>query len=66
MPFVQVTIVEGRTVEQKRALIQGITEACVSAVDATPENVRIAIYEVSPDEWGVAGETVTQIRARNS
>lgn len=66
MPFIQVTLIEGRTVDQKRELIRRITQAAVETVDATPENVRIAIYEVSADDWGVAGQTVTDIRAGKS
>ena len=64
MPFIQVTMLEGRTVEQKHALIKALTDATVDAVAATPENVRIAIYEVSTDDWGVAGEAVSVIRSR--
>lgn len=63
MPFIQVTLVEGRSIEQKRELIARITQAAVDTVNATPDNVRIAIYEVSADEWGVAGKTVTEMRA---
>lgn len=66
MPFIQVTMIEGRTVEQKHALIRQITQACISTLDAQPDNVRIAIYEVSADEWGVAGEAVSVMRARTA
>lgn len=64
MPFIQVTMIEGRTVEQKHELIKALTQAAVSTVDTVAENVRVAIYEVSADDWGVAGEAVAVTRAR--
>ena len=55
MPFVQVTMVSGRTVEQKHALIAGLTEAVTAALGTPAERVRVAIYEVSQDDWGIGG-----------
>lgn len=62
MPFIQVTMLEGRTVEQKHALMKGVTEAVNDALGNKPENVRIAIYEVSKDEWAVGGVPMSQLR----
>jgi 4-oxalocrotonate tautomerase family enzyme len=56
MPFVQVTMVAGRTTEQKHALIAKVSEAVSSALDTPVDRVRVAIYEVSPDEWGIGGQ----------
>lgn len=64
MPFIQVTMLEGRTVEQKHALISALTEAAVASVGAKPESVRVALYEVSGDDWGVAGEAMSVLKAR--
>ena len=55
MPFVQVTMVSGRTVDQKHALIAGLTEAVTAALGTPAERVRVAIYEVSQDDWGIGG-----------
>ena len=55
MPFVQVTMVSGRTAGQKHALIAGVSAAVASALDTPVERVRVAIYEVSADEWGIGG-----------
>jgi 4-oxalocrotonate tautomerase len=62
MPLVQVTMVEGRTVEQKHALIRKLTDAVVDALGTEASRVRVAIYEVSPDEWGIGGEPVSKVR----
>jgi 4-oxalocrotonate tautomerase len=55
MPFVQVTMVSGRTAGQKHALIAQVSAAVASALDTPVERVRVAIYEVSADEWGIGG-----------
>lgn len=55
MPLVQVTMIEGRSPEQKRALLSELTEAVVRSVGAPPENVRVVIYEVPATHWAVAG-----------
>jgi 4-oxalocrotonate tautomerase len=62
MPFIQVTLLEGRTVEQKHALIRGITAATAEALSTDPQRVRVAIYEVNADEWGIGGEPVSLLR----
>jgi 4-oxalocrotonate tautomerase len=55
MPFVQITMVSGRTTGQKHALIAQVSAAVASALDTPVERVRVAIYEVSGDEWGIGG-----------
>jgi 4-oxalocrotonate tautomerase len=55
MPFVQITMVSGRTAEQKHALIAEVSAAVASALETPVERVRVAIYEVSQDEWGIGG-----------
>lgn len=55
MPFVQVTLVEGRSMQQKHALIAAVTEAIVTSLNTPADRVRVAIYEVSQDEWGIGG-----------
>ncbi len=63
MPFVQVTMVRGRTIEQKHALIAAVSQAVASSLDTPVERVRVAIYEVGPDEWGIGGQPYSIARA---
>lgn len=56
MPLVQVTMLEGRTPEQKRALHQELTEAVIRALGAKPDSIRTVIYEVPASHWAVGGE----------
>ncbi len=45
MPEIYVHAVEGRTIEQKRALVRDITDAVVRHFGAPPEAVMVEIIE---------------------
>ena len=62
MPFIQVTILEGRTVEQKHDLIRRLTDATAEALGGDPGRIRVALYEVSRDEWAVGGVPMSVLR----
>ncbi|MDM0021500.1 2-hydroxymuconate tautomerase [Variovorax saccharolyticus] len=61
MPFAQIHMIEGRTEEQKRAVIEKVTQALVDAIDAPKANVRVWIHEVPRENWGIAGETAKSL-----
>jgi len=61
MPFAQVFMIEGRTDEQKRAVIEKVSQALVEAVNAPPETVRVWITEVPKTQWGIAGKTAKDL-----
>lgn len=61
MPFAQIFLMEGRTDEQKRAVIEKVTDALVEAVGAPRENVRVWIQEVPKTQWGIAGKTAKEL-----
>ena len=63
MPFIQVTMLEGRTVEQKKQLIRKLNDATVEVLGGDPQRIRIALYEVSGDDWGVGGTTISKANA---
>jgi 4-oxalocrotonate tautomerase len=62
MPFVEVTLVEGRTPDQLRALITALTDAVVTTVDAPRENVRVVVREVPPTHWAAGDVTIAERR----
>ena len=41
MPLVTIKMLEGRTLKQKKAMVEKVTQAIVETLDATPENVFI-------------------------
>ncbi|MDF1802075.1 2-hydroxymuconate tautomerase [Thalassovita sp.] len=56
MPLIEVTMIEGRSAEQKATLIAKLTDAAVEAVGAPIETVRVCIREIPGENWGVAGK----------
>ena len=63
MPFIQVTMLEGRTVEQKKELIRKLNDATAEVLGGDPNRIRIALYEVSGDDWGVGGQSINDINS---
>ncbi|WP_349282766.1 2-hydroxymuconate tautomerase [Polaromonas hydrogenivorans] len=55
MPFAQIYMMEGRTEEQKRAVIEKVSAALVEATGAPIANVRVWIQDVPKENWGIAG-----------
>ena len=56
MPLITVKAIEGRTIEQKRALIRDITEAIVKNFKVEPEAVTVDIVEYSRENFAKAGK----------
>ena len=57
MPIVQIQLLEGRSVEQKKEIIQGVTAAIVQTAQVPMDNVRVILIEVPPNHWGTGGKT---------
>jgi 4-oxalocrotonate tautomerase len=55
MPMVQVSMLTGRSVEQKRKLAQRITDALVEEAGARREAIVIAFLEVSRESYASGG-----------
>ncbi len=63
MPYVNIKITrEGATTEQKAKLIKGATDLLVDVLGKNPATTVVVIDEVETDNWGVAGETITDRR----
>ena len=62
MPFGRVTIVEGRSAEQKHAAAVAITEAIATHCGGDPAHVYVAFDEVPATDWTVGGVTVAERR----
>ncbi len=65
MPYVNIKITkEGASAEQKKALIKGVTDLLQQTLGKNPKSTYVIIEEVDTDNWGVGGETVTELRNR--
>jgi 4-oxalocrotonate tautomerase len=63
MPLVNIRITkESATAEQKQKLIQGATQLLVDVLGKNPKTTFVIIDEVDTDNWGIGGESVTEIR----
>ena len=55
MPFAQIYMIEGRTEDQKRAVIDKVSTALVEATGAPKEAIRVWIHDMPTENWGIAG-----------
>lgn len=55
MPTIHVELFAGRTVEQKRALAQALTEATVRTLGGSPDSVDIIFRDVERHDWSTGG-----------
>lgn len=55
MPVIQITMSQGRSLEQKRELVEVLTKETARIMKTQEEKVRILIYEVSKENWGNSG-----------
>ncbi len=55
MVVLKVTLLEGRPLEKKRELVRRLTEAAARILGLPHEEVRVILYEVRRDQWGVGG-----------
>jgi 4-oxalocrotonate tautomerase len=55
MPIVQVTLLKGRTAEQKRKLAARITDAMVEEAGARKEGVVVTFVDVPRDSYASGG-----------
>ena len=65
MPYVNIKITkEGATAEQKKQLIEGVTQLLVQVLDKNPATTVVVIDEVDMDNWGIGGFPVTELRKK--
>ena len=56
MPILQVHMLEGRTLEQKKRLVEALTEDVVEILNVKPEVVTIIIDELKRSNLAKKGE----------
>lgn len=58
MPIVMVNIKQGRTLDQKRAMVTKVTEALCETMSVPKTSVRIIINEMADEHFAIAGTLV--------
>jgi len=68
MPYVNIRVTdEGCTQEQKKKLISGVTDLLEDVLGKNPKTTFVIIDDhTSTDNWGIGGETVTEIRKKQA
>jgi 4-oxalocrotonate tautomerase len=56
MPMVQITMLQGRTADQKRNIAKRITDVLVEEAGARREGIIVAFHEVSKESYASGGE----------
>jgi 4-oxalocrotonate tautomerase len=66
MPLVNIKVLkeDQLPVEKKAELIANVTAAVAETLGKNPAATWVTIDEVSTDNWGIGGETITQRRAK--
>ena len=63
MPYVNVKITkDGVTAEQKRQIVEEITNTLVRVLNKKPEHTHIVIDEIELENWGFAGMLTSEYR----
>lgn len=66
MPLIEVTLVEGRSTDQLRALISGLTRATSQAIEAPVESIRVVVREVPDTHWAAGDVTIAERKTRTA
>ncbi|MDZ7590782.1 MAG: 4-oxalocrotonate tautomerase [Rubrivivax sp.] len=56
MPTIRVELFAGRTLEQKRALAQALTEATVRTLGGSADAVDVIFCDVERHDWATGGQ----------
>jgi 4-oxalocrotonate tautomerase len=63
VPYINVRITkDGVNAEQKKQIVEQMTQTLVSVLGKKPEHIHIIIDEVEPENWGFAGMLTTEYR----
>jgi len=63
MPVINIELTrEGVTREQKRALIQQVSDVVTNILNKDPNLTHVVIREIDTDNWGYGGEQVSVLR----
>lgn len=55
MPTIRVELLEGRTLEQKTALVKALTQATVESLGSKAESVDVVLFDIPRQNWATGG-----------
>jgi 4-oxalocrotonate tautomerase len=63
MPVVTIAMFDGRSIEQKRELVKGVTEVVARVTGNPLDAVHVIIEEVKRENWSIGGTLSTDRQA---
>jgi 4-oxalocrotonate tautomerase len=66
VPLVEVTLAEGRSADQVRAMMREVHDAVLRTVDTKSEHIRVIVREVPRTHWASGDLTLSEMDAQNS
>jgi 4-oxalocrotonate tautomerase len=66
MPLVEVTLAEGRSADQVRAMMREVHDAVLRTVDTKSEHIRVIVREVPRTHWATGDLTLSEMDTQNS
>lgn len=66
MPFIDVTLVEGREPEQLRSMISKITDVVQEQLGVQRQSVRVVVREIPATHWAAGDVTIAERSAGGS
>jgi 4-oxalocrotonate tautomerase len=59
MPIIRLEMLAGRTVEQKRELVEVLTRETARIAKSSPSSIFVVIEDVAKENWGAGGELLS-------
>ena len=56
MPTIRVELMEGRTPEQKKNLVEALTQAVVDTLGGKAESVDVLLFDIKRSDWATGGK----------
>ncbi|MBM4436970.1 MAG: 2-hydroxymuconate tautomerase family protein [Actinobacteria bacterium] len=60
MPVIVVQMLAGRTPDQKRRIVAGITKVMQESAGAAPDSTTVIIQDVARDNWAKGGALLSE------
>jgi 4-oxalocrotonate tautomerase len=61
MPLITVELFEGRSIEQKRQIVEGLTKTMCDITGGNTNAVQVMIRDVPKSNWGFGGELCSDL-----
>ena len=58
MPIINIDMIAGRTLDQKRNLVKSVTKVVCESIGTTPDRVKIKLNDMKPENYAISGELI--------